>query len=73
MKLNIYEIPLNNEDFKNTLLKNKIYLEQFKNTTPEYIISTIVYLINDINLKNDIYQYKIDLKDKYINIIKILI
>lgn len=73
MKLNIYEIPLNNEDFKNTLLKNKIYLEQFKNTTPEYIISTIVYLINDINLKNNIYQYKIDLKDKYINIIKILI
>lgn len=73
MKLNIYEIPLNNEDFKNILLKNKIYLEQFKNTTSEYIISTIVYLINDINLKNDIYQYKIDLKDKYINIIKILI
>lgn len=73
MKLNIYEIPLNNEDFKNILLKYKIYLEQFKNTTPEYIISTIVYLINDINLKNDIYQYKIDLKDKYINIIKILI
>lgn len=73
MKLNIYEIPLNNEDFKNILLKNKIYLEQYKNTTPEYIISTIVYLINDINLKNDIYQYKIDLKDKYINIIKILI
>lgn len=61
-----YSIPLSDEEFKRWV-KSKGWSDIINKTTrPEYIISSLIYFINDLNITSKEVQYMLGISDNYI-------